>query len=106
MEIPATTTTTTTTTSPPVAPTTAPVPVQPSWDTVTPYERAAWTRVAICEEGGWVGYAGAAYPDSLGISATNWWAYGGGTNLSEDAQIMVAERIQQNPPDQYGCASW
>src|ERR1700678_1355818 len=62
-----TTTTTTTTTSP-----------QPV-DTVTPGERVEWPRVAVCEEGGWVGWAGPAYPDSLGISAVNWYGNGGGS---------------------------
>ena len=71
---------------------------------------AAWTRVAVCEEGGWVGSSGSAYPDSLGIDAQNWYAYGGGSDVSPDAQIAVAERlIQANGmgiPDQSGCASW
>ncbi len=62
--------------------------------------------MAICEEGGWIGYAGPAYPDSLGITAANWVAYGGGSDLSPMAQIAVAERIQANPPDQNGCAGW
>jgi hypothetical protein len=62
--------------------------------------------VAVCEEGGWIGWSGPAYPDSLGISAANWYANGGTSDVSEDAQIMVAERIQQNPPDQSGCAAW
>lgn len=76
-------------------------------DTVTPLERAEWTKVAICEEGGWIGWSGPSYPDSLGINATNWWAYGGTSDVSEDAQIMVAERIQSDPPDQDGCdGSW
>lgn len=73
---------------------------------VTPAERAAWTRVAICEEGGWIGSSGPAYPDSLGVSAVNWRAYGGTSDVSEDAQIIVAERIQASPPDQNGCAPW
>ena len=88
--------TTTTTTAPPPPPAPA----------VTPLQYAEWTKVAICEEGGWIGYAGPAYPDSLGISAANWRAYGGGSDLSPDAQILVAERIQMNPPDQNGCAAW
>lgn len=97
----------TTTASPSVpSPASSSSPTTPPLDTVTPQERIEWTRVAICEEGGWVGYSGAAYPDSLGISAANWWAYGGTSNVSEDAQIMVAERIQTDPPDQDGCAAW
>jgi hypothetical protein len=71
-----------------------------------------WDAVAICEEGGWVGAAGARYPDSLGISATNWGAYGGGSDLSPAAQVAVAERIEAAGglagfvPDQHGCAAW
>lgn len=66
----------------------------------------------MCEEGGWVGYAGPAYPDSLGINATNWAAYGGGSDLSPAAQVAVAERIEAAAgtpsyvPDQGYCASW
>ena len=94
------TTTTTTTTAPPA-------PVQPSWDTVTPYERVEWSRVNVCENGGdWLP-RGSAYPDGLGISSVNWYSNGGGSDLSEDAQIMVAEKIQFDPPDQDGvCAAW
>ena len=66
----------------------------------------AATRVAICEEGGWGHYGFPAYPDSLGISAANWVAYGGGSDLSPAAQIAVAARIQPYPPDTNGCAAW
>jgi hypothetical protein len=75
-------------------------------DPVTPLEREQWSRVAVCEEGGWIGSSGAAYPDSLGISAQNWYGNGGTDDVSEDAQIIVAERIQSDPPDQSGCAAW
>ena len=84
----------------------SPVVLAPPVPTVTPLEYAEWSRVAVCEEGGWIGYAGPAYPDSLGISATNWYGNGGGSDLSPAAQIIVAERIQTNPPDQHGCAPW
>lgn len=73
---------------------------------------AEWTRVADCEEGGWVGWSGPAYPDSVGIDAANWVAYGGGTDESPMAQIAVARRITAaigEPnwvPDQDGCAPW
>jgi hypothetical protein len=73
---------------------------------VTDAERANWSKVAICEEGGGWFYSGPAYPDSLGISAANWALYGGTTDVSEDAQIIVARRIQSNPPDQQFCAAW
>lgn len=69
----------------------------------------AWTRVAVCEEGGWVGSSGNAYPNSLGINAANWWANGGtATDLSPAAQIAVAQRVNGNGPvpDQHGCAPW
>ena len=66
----------------------------------------------MCEEGGWIGASGPAYPDSLGISARNWQAYGGGGDLAPAAQVAVAERIEAAGglagyvPDQGGCASW
>jgi hypothetical protein len=96
--------TTTTTLTPATTTTSAPLVVDAVF--------AAWSRVAVCEEGGWVGWAGADYPDSLGISAANWRAYGGGADLSPAAQILVAQRIEAAAglagfvPDQHGCASW
>ena len=71
-----------------------------------------WDAVADCEEGGWIGYAGPAYPDSLGIDAANWAAYGGTSDLDPAAQVAVAERIEAAAgtpdyvPDQNGCAAW
>jgi Transglycosylase-like domain len=91
---------------------TAPAPVVTPTDTVTPDQRAAWERVAMCEEGGNWAADGGRFSGGLGISRTNWIAYGGGEYASsgaqatEDQQIMVAERIQSSPPDQYGCGSW
>jgi hypothetical protein len=92
-------------------PYTAPVTAG-SGDTVTPAERAAWERVAICEEGGdWTADSG-RFSGGLGITRTNWIAYGGGAYApegamaSEDEQIMVAERIQSSAPDQSGCHGW
>ncbi len=95
------------------APAPAPVPV-PSGpvDTVTPYERAAWEQVAMCEEGGNWASDGSTFSGGLGISRANWDAYGGlqyapeGAEATEDEQIMVAERIQSDPPDQDGCRGW
>lgn len=70
----------------------------------------AWTKVAICEEGGWVGASGPNYPDSLGITAANWYANGGGSDTSPSAQIAVAERLRASIgiaiPDQNGCGAW
>jgi len=66
-----------------------------------------WSQVAVCEEGGWVGADSADYPDSLGISAANWRDKGGTSDVAPDAQIVVAQRIQTDPPDQGRCnGSW
>jgi hypothetical protein len=68
--------------------------------------------VALCEEGGWVGASGSAYPDSLGIDAANWYANGGGDDTSPAAQVAVAERLEASAgtpgyvPDQGYCAAW
>ena len=92
----------------------APVPPAPAGpvDTVTPEQRAAWERVALCEEGGdWSADSG-NFSGGLGITRANWSAYGGvayapeGAMATEDQQIMVAERIQPSAPDQYGCHGW
>lgn len=68
---------------------------------------AEWTKVAVCEEGGWVGSSGVAFPDSLGITSANWYANGGGSDVSPAAQIKVAERLITglgiSVPDQAGC---
>ncbi len=93
------------------------VPVVPSppagpVDTVTPGERAAWERVALCEEGGDWNADGSRFSGGLGITRANWAEYGGlryapeGAMATEDEQIMVAERIESSPPDQYGCRGW
>jgi len=92
----------------------APVPAAPAGpvDTVTPEQRAEWTRVAMCEEGGNWASDGSRFSGGLGITRTNWAAYGGeqyapeGAMATEDEQIMVAERIQFDPPDQDGCSGW
>jgi len=81
-------------------------------DTVTPYQRAAWSRVAMCEEGGNWQTEGSRFSGGLGITRANWVIYGGlqyapsAGEATPDQQIMVAERIQYSPPDQYGCSSW
>jgi hypothetical protein len=81
-------------------------------DTVTPGERAAWERVALCEEDGNWASDGPAFSGGLGISRANWSAFGGGefapegSLATEDQQIMVAERIEPEPPDQDGCRGW
>jgi hypothetical protein len=89
----------------------AAVPAGPT-DTVTPDQRAAWERVAMCEEGGDWSADGGRFSGGLGISRANWIAYGGGefapegAMATEDQQIMVAERIQSSAPDQDGCRGW
>jgi len=94
----------------PVVPPPPPAPVVT--DTVTPAQRAAWERVAMCEEGGNWQSDGSRFSGGLGITRSNWAAYGGlqyaseGAMATEDQQIMVAERIQSSPPDQGGCGSW
>ena len=81
-------------------------------DTVTQDQRAAWQRVALCEEGGDWRSNGPTFSGGLGISRANWRAFGGGefapsgAMATEDQQIMVAERIESSPPDQYGCRGW
>jgi hypothetical protein len=81
-------------------------------DTVTPYQRDEWERVAMCEEGGDWSSNGSEFSGGLGITRANWDAYGGlafapeGATATEDDQIMVAERIQFSPPDQEGCRGW
>jgi hypothetical protein len=92
----------------PPPPPPAPGPV----DTVTPAQRAAWDRVAMCEEGGNWQADGPRFSGGLGITRSNWAAYGGlqyapaAAEATPDEQIMVAERIQASPPDQGGCSSW
>ena len=66
----------------------------------------------MCEEGGNWSAEGGRFSGGLGITRSNWAAYGGlqfapeGALATEDQQIMVAQRIQYDPPDQYGCRGW
>jgi hypothetical protein len=98
--------------APAPAPTPAPAPVATVSDSSSTASAdsayAEWSRVASCEEGGWIGYASPEYPDSLGINASNWYANGGGSDVSPAAQIAVAQRIEGTSyvPDQNGCSSW
>jgi len=93
----------------PTAPQSAPVTSSAPLG-VDPTLYAEWTRVSVCEEGGWGNYGFPAYPNSLGISATNWYASGGTSDLSISAQIAVAEKFRaqygMSIPDQNGCAAW
>lgn len=80
-----------------------------------PADYAAWSRVAVCEEGGW--YApGGFYPDALGVNATNYRTFGGRPDYGHlslaqrVAEIKVADRLIKHYgaaiPDQSGCAAW
>jgi hypothetical protein len=80
---------------------------------VTPAEFTAWSKVNECEEGGDWHVSGPEYSGGLGISNANWVNYGGeffthtAATATPDEQIVVAMRIQKNPPDQNGCdGSW
>jgi len=94
-----------------VTPVIPPPPAGPV-DTVTPATRAEWDRVAMCEEGGNWHSEGSRFSGGLGITRANWVDYGGlqyapsAAEATPDEQIMVAQRIQYSPPDQYGCSSW
>lgn len=83
--------------------------------TKLPPDYTEWTKVAVCEEGGW--YApGGFYPDALGVNATNYHAFGGKpdhgrlTVAQRIAEIRVADRLikryHAQIPDQGGCAAW
>lgn len=106
---PSPTPTTQVTESTPTTPTTTvPVPSptvsSASGDTLV----AEWYKVAVCEEGGWIGYASQEFPDSLGIDSDNWFASGGGSDLSPETQAEVGQTFADKylggePPDQDGC---
>jgi hypothetical protein len=81
-----------------------------------PGDYGAWSRVAMCESGGWqvLGYT---YPDSLGINRSNWLAAGGRplpagpvSRANRITEIRVADRFVARYhtaiPDQYGCGAW
>ena len=81
-----------------------------------PADYAAWSKVAQCESGGWR-VLGANYPNSLGISAANWRAFGGRPQppgrvsmTGRITAIRIADRFihaYRIPiPDQTGCAAW
>jgi hypothetical protein len=87
----------------------APTPAQIAAKEVTPEEFKEWSKVNECEEGGDWHVSGSTYSGGLGISNANWVSFGGqffsptGANATPDEQIVVAMRIQKDPPDQYGC---
>ena len=102
--------------APPITTTTiAPTPVNGNPYGVTAADVAAWTRVAVCEEGGNWHIRGGMYSGGLGISNTNWTYYSRGMGVPANAadatpiqQIAVAKKINAGyqVPDQYGCAAW
>jgi hypothetical protein len=93
--------------SPP--PPSPPPPSPPSDEGVTPAQFAEWSKVNVCEEGGNWYVNGPLYSGGLGISRANWISFGGGQFAPQGSeatpyqQILIAERIQPNPPDQNGC---
>ena len=88
---------------------THPTPAQIAMHEVTREEFVAWSKVNVCEEGGDWHVRGSKYSGGLGIANDNWVQYGGEffSHSAADAtpaeQIVVAMRIQPNPPDQHGC---
>ncbi len=85
-------------------------------DGVTNYQRAAWERVNLCEEGGVWNRDGAMYSGGLGFSHANWDAFNtfgypsDAADATPEEQIRVAvafaTRYWGNPnaaPDQNGC---
>lgn len=81
-----------------------------------PADFPEWSKVADCESGGW-DIQGPVYPDSLGITATNYIDFGGqpqpigrATRVEIVEQIHVADRLihayHVGIPDQGYCADW
>lgn len=96
-----------------VPPASPPSPAQQAAAEVTPEDFSAWSKVNVCEEGGNWYVRGSIYSGGLGISNVNWIKYGGeyfaasAADATPDEQIVIAMRIQADPPDQTGCnGSW
>jgi len=87
----------------------APTPIVQSTE-VTDADRVAWSKVAVCETGGNWQMTGSSFSGGLGFANSSWLAYGGAEFAPNaglatmDQQIIVAKRIQSNPPDQNGCS--
>ena len=66
-------------------------------------------KISVCENGpgAWNPPRGSKYPDSLGITTANWYAFGGTADLSPEAQAGVEARFLAHYgmawPDQNGC---
>jgi hypothetical protein len=95
-----------------------PAAANPSGDTVTPYQRAAWDRVNMCEEGGVWNMDGPVYSGGLGFTHTNWAQFNtfgfpaDAADATPDQQIQVATAFAAHyygspdaAPDQDGCGS-
>jgi hypothetical protein len=96
----------------------APASGDPSGDTVTPEQRAAWDRVNMCEEGGAWNVDGPVYSGGLGFSHANWDQFNtfgfpaDAADATPDQQIQVATAFAARyygsadaAPDQDGCGS-
>ena len=79
---------------------------------ITAAARERWTRVAICEEGGWRNAHGPTYFGSLGWLQSTWDAFRGpgfparADEASITQQIWAAQRFAgyyHLVPDQHGC---
>jgi hypothetical protein len=97
-------------------PTPAPAPVVAAPSAPTDLI-AAWGRVAVCEEGGWGNYGFPNYPNSLGITAQNFYSAAASiganpSDLSPANQVAIAQALVTSLgmsgwiPDQNGCAPW
>ncbi|HEY5098042.1 MAG TPA: transglycosylase family protein, partial [Acidimicrobiales bacterium] len=86
-------------------------------DGVTDFQRQAWFRVNMCEEGGLWNVDGPVYSGGLGFSRANWAAFNtfgypaDAASATAEQQIRVAVafalRYWGNPnaaPDQHGCS--
>ena len=93
--------------------------VTTSGDGVTDYQRAAWNRVNMCEEGGRWNVDGSVYSGGLGFSHANWNQFNtfgypsDAANATPDQQIRVAVAFAvaylgspNAAPDQNGCSSY
>ncbi len=92
------------------------LPFSLTGDGVTDFQRAAWARVNLCEEGGVWDVNGPVYSGGLGFSRANWtifntFGYPSSAALATPEQqirvaIAFATRYWGNPnaaPDQQGC---
>ncbi len=94
----------------------APSAGNPAGDTVTDFQRAAWDKVNMCEEGGVWDVDGPVYAGGLGFSRANWAEFNtfgfpaDAADATPDQQIQVATQFALHyygsvnaAPDQNGC---